>query len=573
MFLKKNAAMNWIKSLFKSTIKVGSVSKFDVKKSSVLILPSPEIDIQKSNEFAYLLNEYNVFVLHDFNDWEKKTLIILNKVRDSILNVVSFGKNLNLGLNIVGLIEKENVLSKLIVLNGTFDLEFDEKEVSKKENTFNLKILNSLLKIKINSPIYVFKAIGGITEINKDYQEHTNNDVFEFPINGQYFEILNPEHINDVVFFVSSVLKGRHNLLSFTLTTQSATPNWYKDVDRRPMGEGKAPEHCKKDVAFEMKKCPYPGTRKNHVNPMNISALKQMNNSWNDSLILIRFIRDLYLENNPTNKIELVDVWKITMYASYLPTFMLYRKEKRFLNHSVPVTVASVYKMFIGLKSPVEKMIQEEYLGETKFENVTPEIIHDYAEKNSSFVGPNEVCGGPKNLVIEFLNTFMNIETPSNAGDLFNDILPNKSDFFQFINSIINVQIIQNIHFQQTQYLVKKYLDTVDDRSLGEKLKEAFYIDDKSIGIEKHLSIINELKLRIEEESNYSFIAIEENTLRTVFDVENQNEKVNHLFFENLKQNEMLLLKSLGLKNNVVVNESIYRQYMGIVPFSNYYKN
>ena len=43
--------MNWIKSLFKSTIKVGSVSKFDVKKSSVLILPSPEIDIQKSNEF------------------------------------------------------------------------------------------------------------------------------------------------------------------------------------------------------------------------------------------------------------------------------------------------------------------------------------------------------------------------------------------------------------------------------------------------------------------------------------------------------------------------------------------
>ena len=569
--------MNWIKTLFKLKNKLSAISKFDLDKTSVLILSSPEIDVQNTKDFALLLKDNNVFVLQDFNDWEKKILMILNKIEDNALNIISFGKNLTLGLNIVGLLEKEKFASKLIVLNGTIDLELDfssdKQMVSVKDDSLNNEVLIALEKNKINSPIYVFKAIGGVTVINENYEEYTTKDVFEFPLNGHHFEMLKTEHINDVAFFVSNIIKERHNLLSFTLTTQSATPNWYIDVEGRPMGEGKAPEHCKKDVAFEMKKCPYSGARKNHENLMNISALKQMRNSWEDSLNLIRFIRDLYLENNPKSKLELVDVWKITMYASYLPTFMLYREEQRFLNHCVPASVASVYKMFIGLKSPIEKMIQEAFLGETKFENLTPEVIHDYAEKNGSFVGPDEVCGGPENLVIEFLNAFMNIETPTKENNLFDAILPNKPGFNQFISSIINIQIIQNIHFQQTQYLVKKYLSIINDKSLSGELKEAFYIDENSIELEKHVTIVNQLQGRIERKRDYAFISIEEKTLGTDSDIEKQNEEVNQIFLKNLRKNELLLLGSLDRKNNVILNESIYEQYMGLIPFSNYYKN
>jgi len=567
--------MNWVSKIFKSKNRVVPVSKINPEKPFVLLLASDEFKLNSITEFGNKINEFNVFILSKFDNWETQIEQLIQKWKLGNLPVISFGKASILGLNIVNVVEKQGVNSKLILVDGTLKVktEFstDKTIIDEKDKSANGNILKSLNIVLIKSPIFVFFAIGGVNIIEEDYQKCTSNNIYNFPINGHYFEILKETYINDVAFFVSNILKGRHNLLSFTLTTQSATPNWYIDVEGRPMGEGKAPELCKKDIPFEMKKCPYPGTRKNHKKPMNVSALKQMRASWNESLNVIRLIRDLYLEQNPKNKLELVDVWKITIYASYLPTFMLYKKENRFLNHCVPSVIASVYKMFIGLKTPVERMIQEEFVGESKFDNITSKIIHDYAEENGSFVGPDEVCGGPENLVVEFLEAFMDLSIPSKENKLFNSILPNKNNFHHFVHSIINVQILQNIHFQQTQYLVKEYLNLSENEKVKNKLKEAFYVDDNSIPKEKHISIVNELKLRIEEAGNYQFLSFDNIQLNSIEDVEELDNEINTTFYKNLKCNENSLLAACKYNNKVIVNESIYNQYMGLMPFSSYY--
>ena len=51
---------------------------------------------------------------------------------------------------------------------------------------------------------------------------------------------------------------------------------FHRDVEGRPIREGRTPPEFLRPSDIEFKQCPYTGSRHLHANPMNVSALRQM---------------------------------------------------------------------------------------------------------------------------------------------------------------------------------------------------------------------------------------------------------------------------------------------------------
>lgn len=583
-----------------------SIQAFDPQKSSLILLPPFDRAGGLMTDLGRMLGHHNVFICSNFQEIEVQVKQVVKKIKtQKTLGIVSYGRSSLLALNLVEQIEALNITCKVILIDGVLDEEAtfstDRQlippgeeiqhyvEQTAKNNTWSKSLsrerikdltpiniqpstISKVLSTAVQADVYAFTSLGGVQVSEVDFNFITQGKVYQFPLVGHHFEQMKDYLIKDLSFFISNVMKGRHNLLVFTLSTQAAAPNWLKDLENRPMGEGKAPESCKEDVAFEMKQCPYAGSRKKHEKPMNVSALKQMRGVWDDSISLIRLLRDTYLKAHPEVKgqLQLIDIWKITLMASYLPAFLIYRQEGRMMNHCIPPVVASVYKMFIGLKAPVERMIRDEFLGLAHYEKLTASSIHDYAEMNKSFIGPKEVCGGPENLILEFLEAFMDLDQPVQPLAIMEKILPETNDFLDFVHPLINLQLFQTIRFQQTQFLVKSYIEPCTNDKLIADLKQAFHLTENALEQEKHNEIITKLENGIEEKEAYRIQRLKQEELTELSKIEKKNTEINDDFYQNVRLLEEQLLRSCGLHNSVHVNASIHQQYMGEKSFADY---
>lgn len=139
------------------------------------------------------------------------------------------------------------------------------------------------------------------------------------------------------------------------------------DDDGRPIGENRAHEKCKLNVPMDYRSCPYKGSRKNHANPMNVSALKRMHKNWKAVLAILSEIRSFYCVYKMTDSIDIVDFYIIALTAVNFPIF--YERD-RFENQTeqlLPSEFADLFKIFIGVLSVIEKMFfDKDYLNKDK---------------------------------------------------------------------------------------------------------------------------------------------------------------------------------------------------------------
>ncbi|TNE54738.1 MAG: hypothetical protein EP338_06260 [Bacteroidetes bacterium] len=543
-----------MKSFFRSFFK-GKTNRLKDSHLPTLLVVSPVSGMdQHFEKLTPFLPGVNMVILNEF-DLGEQLLDKLAKQEKQELFVLAYGSSAPIALDLTRSIELRRQETALILLDGSFEKDLQDEFPA------------------IESDVYFFQSIGGSERIALPQAILTKGKITSFPLHGHHHELLKDYLLDDLGFFISNIVRKRSNLLIYTLSTQAAAPNWYMDQEHRPFGEGKAPEECKKEVPFDYKTCPYPGSRKKHEKPMNVSALKQMREHWSESMNLIRKIRDLYLPNHPVQTPELIDVWKMTLYASYLPAYLIYREKSPLLNHCIPPVVSAVYKMFIGLKAPIEHMTRDLFLGALESPQISSKIIHDYAEKRGSFIGPEEVCGGPENLVIEFLDAFMLQETAYQSNPLISRLLPDEGEYMRFVKSIINLQILNFIHLQQVQYVVKHYIRFSENETLIRELEENYAIGEDSVAPEKHLQLIGHLFGWLENSEKFELFPLKEFSLNSIEDVEKLNEEIESSFYRNVEKLEQEVRNLCGFEcSSISVNESIYPQYRGKVPFSYFYK-
>jgi hypothetical protein len=174
-----------------------------------------------------------------------------------------------------------------------------------------------------------------------------------------------------------------------------------RDDEGRPLGESKAPAKQLRGVPLELRTCPYAGSRHNHAQPMNVSALEHVIAHWEEALAGISLVRSLYCTAAKRTRLRLIDVWRIGWLTTNLADFAFLREGTPFGDGDLPAAVAVVYKATLGITFSCARMWSE---GAARFDDfIDAEALYSYADRHDHFIGPSQVCAGPVAMIKEIL--------------------------------------------------------------------------------------------------------------------------------------------------------------------------
>ena len=100
---------------------------------------------------------------------------------------------------------------------------------------------------------------------------------------------------------------------------------FHRDTEGRPIREGRTPSELLAPGEIEYRRCPYPGTRHHHVNPMNVSALRQTAAHWDEVLDALAMLQHSYESGRGSYDPDLRDIWYVSQLGSSLPWFFILR--------------------------------------------------------------------------------------------------------------------------------------------------------------------------------------------------------------------------------------------------------
>jgi hypothetical protein len=219
----------------------------------------------------------------------------------------------------------------------------------------------------------------------------------------------------------------------------------WRDVEGRPLGERACLPGQLVGVPMQMSECPYPGLRFRHANKMNASALKQVVAHWSDSMDALVSIRSLYQGYCAAQKFDYWDVWRVATMALAWPGYLVQRSQAPISSNALPVVSATLFKIAKGIAPVAQRLAFSEMLNDGTPRPVSGEELHTFADKHGEFLGSNEVCAGPDDLVREAVSLLVDgrggthrpqVPTASQMGD----------EFTRYAVTQTNVEIIDYIY-------------------------------------------------------------------------------------------------------------------------------
>ena len=176
-----------------------------------------------------------------------------------------------------------------------------------------------------------------------------------------------------------------------------------RDDEGRPLGENRPPPEARAGVSMETTPCPYPGSRLNHPNPMNVSALRQMRRHWDAVKGYLDELTALHTARSGGSTLVAGDLWRIAKLAECAPQFLLFRHREPLGAGTLPGSVAALYKIALGLKYALHWHVESSVADEPADSPVDAAGFLEYVERRHLFVGPHQVCAGPAALIVEVI--------------------------------------------------------------------------------------------------------------------------------------------------------------------------
>ncbi len=204
----------------------------------------------------------------------------------------------------------------------------------------------------------------------------------------------------------------------------------FSDDENRPLAENKVPFEYKKDVSMQQSVCPYSDSRYMHHKPMNVSALKQITKYMSSVIGSFSFIRRFYLgDQNSVEQITrnttLLDFYKIIITGYFAPSYLIYHSESLLVDCKIPASIAVIYKAAAGLVSTAQLMLFKGIItgAYDKDTIVDPEMVFSFTDAEGLFIGAQEVCAGPPNMIMDVLEAIINGKTnePSSIEHFISD--------------------------------------------------------------------------------------------------------------------------------------------------------
>jgi len=150
-----------------------------------------------------------------------------------------------------------------------------------------------------------------------------------------------------------------------------------RDVEDRPLREGRTPREFLRESDIEYKTCPYSGGR--NGKPMNASALRQMGAHWDEACGVLASLRAAHDRVLGVTQPALMDVWRVSQLGSALPWWHLFREG------SVPAHVAALSKATLGQGIWAQRVLARTLTDPSwQVPELTPQAILELAEASGT---------------------------------------------------------------------------------------------------------------------------------------------------------------------------------------------
>lgn len=201
------------------------------------------------------------------------------------------------------------------------------------------------------------------------------------------------------------------------LVARMIEERFHRDVEGRPIREGRTPTEFLRDGDIEYKPCPYAGSRLQHPNPMNVSALRQMGAHWDEVCDALAFLRTAHDQALGVTQPQLMDVWRVSMLGSSLPWFFLFR------DGQIPAYAAALAKATLGQGIWAQRVLVKTLTERWTPPPLTAETVLALAEDNGTLIGDTEVCSGGDKMLLKFFDVLVGTPAPGRFEVPASDIL------------------------------------------------------------------------------------------------------------------------------------------------------
>jgi hypothetical protein len=185
------------------------------------------------------------------------------------------------------------------------------------------------------------------------------------------------------------------------LVARMIEERFHRDDEDRPIREGRTPAEFLRPGEIEYRQCPYAGSRFQHANPMNVSALRQMGAHWDEVCDALAFLRAAHDEALGVTQPQLMDVWRVSMLGSALPWFFLFRDDK------IPAYASALAKATLGQGIWAQRVLVRTITERFTPPPLTAQAILELAEANGTLIGDTEVCSGGDKMLLKFFDVLV----------------------------------------------------------------------------------------------------------------------------------------------------------------------
>ena len=189
------------------------------------------------------------------------------------------------------------------------------------------------------------------------------------------------------------------------LVLRMVEERFHRDVEGRPIREGRTPREYLRDGDLEYKACPYSGMR--HGRPMNAAALRQTGAHWDEILDTLARLREAYGGGR-----ELMDLWRVGQLGSALPWWFLLREEP------CPAYAAALSKATLGVGIWAQRLLVRVLAERWTVPPLDAAAILETAEASGTLAGPHEVCAGSERMLRAFFEVLTGETSRPGGGTL-----------------------------------------------------------------------------------------------------------------------------------------------------------
>jgi hypothetical protein len=172
---------------------------------------------------------------------------------------------------------------------------------------------------------------------------------------------------------------------------------FHRDVEGRPIREGRTPKELLQPGEIELRRCPYPGSRFQNERPMNMSALRQTSAHWDEIVDAMAFLRTAYGNARGGYRPVLMDIWRVGQIGSSLPWFYILHE-----NTTCPSYAAALSKATLGVGIWGHRVFVDMLMRRQLIPTFTAEHMLDTAEQNLTLLSDVEVCAASDKMMLKF---------------------------------------------------------------------------------------------------------------------------------------------------------------------------